>query len=327
MKKDSLGDRIKFYESFTTSAKLMHNIPIIVRLDGCAFHNFTKGLNRPYDENLSKLMIETTKYLCSETNAKIGYTQSDEITLILFTDSFESKILFDAKLFKLTSVLASKCSTFFNSKLSEYLPSKKDKMPVFDCRIFNVPSKAEAANTLLWRKKDAIRNSISMAAQSNFSHKDLQNKSSRDMLSMLEQKNIIWENYPSFFKWGTFVKKHTLKFKASLIHSLIDLKCEYNTFVDTKEKFITFSDKSNSCIYLGLKEDGTVFTTNKQGESIVYFSSDSIQYKLCDIIIEYINNFKTLPEKHSLKSNSDLLFERSFYSTCNIDEISEEIFN
>lgn len=212
MSKDSLGDRMKFFEGMSNSQKLYHTIPIMIRLDGVAFHNFTKGLKRPYDERLSQIMVETTKFLCQLINARIGYTQSDEISLILFSDVFESSVLYDGKFFKLCSTLASKASVFFNKLLPESLPEKKEESPVFDCRIWNVPSKIEAVNTLIWREKDATRNSISMAAQSCFSHGELQKKSSSELQEMLYNHfRINWNNYPTFFKRGTYIQRKKIE--------------------------------------------------------------------------------------------------------------------
>lgn len=226
MKSDSLGDRIKFFESSTTQTRLLHTIPIICRLDGCSFHTFTKGLKRPYDERLSKCMIETTKYLCKLTNAKIGYTQSDEITLVLNSDKFESKVYFDSKLFKISSVLASKCSVYFNQMIQQEIPEKARLLPVFDCRVFNVPSKEEAVNVLVWREQDATRNSISMAAQSLYSHRELQKKSSNEMQELIFQKGINWNDYPSFFKRGTYIQKKCTE--SNLASDLIGLPEKHN---------------------------------------------------------------------------------------------------
>jgi tRNA(His) guanylyltransferase len=217
MKNDSLGDRIKSYESSTTTNKLFHTLPIICRLDGCSFHTFTRGLKRPYDERLSRCMIETTKYLCKLTSAKIGYTQSDEITLVLNSDKHETQVYFDAKLFKISSVLASKCSVYFNQMIQQEIPEKAKLLPAFDCRVFNVPSKEEALNTLIWREQDATRNSVSMAAQSFYSHRELHGKSSSEMQEMIFQKGMNWNDYPVFFKRGTYIQRKmvesTLSFK------------------------------------------------------------------------------------------------------------------
>ena len=114
-KKDSFGDRMKAYESQTCGIKLMPRIPVVARLDGKGFSKFTKGLKRPYDERLSNLMIETTKYLVKETNANCGYTQSDEITLVWYTDKIDSSIYFDGRLFKMIGDLSAMASVFLRS--------------------------------------------------------------------------------------------------------------------------------------------------------------------------------------------------------------------
>jgi tRNA(His) 5'-end guanylyltransferase len=204
---DTLGDRIKFYESQGLPDRFLPLLPVVIRLDGVAFHTFTKGLSRPYDKRLSDLMIETTKFLVKETNARCGYTQSDEITLVLFSDTHESQIYFDGRVQKILSVLPARASVFFNEKLTSYLPEKAGVSPVFDCRAFTVPNKTEAVNTLIWREKDATRNSVSMAAQAYYSHKELDKKSSSDKQELLFKKGINWNDYPAFFKRGTYVQR------------------------------------------------------------------------------------------------------------------------
>ena len=206
--KDSLGDLMKAYENQTCGIKMLPLIPVIARLDGKGFSKFTKGLKRPYDERLSNLMIETTKYLVKETNANCGYTQSDEITLMWYSDSHESKIYFDGRLFKMISDLASMASVFFNSKLAEYLPEKKDKLPRFDCRVFNVPSVEEAVNVFYWREKDATKNSITMAASEFYLHNFLMGKNGSEKQELLFQKGINWsEDYCTHFKRGTYIQR------------------------------------------------------------------------------------------------------------------------
>lgn len=204
---DKLGDRIKLYESLACPDRLMPGLPIIIRADGVAFHTFTKGLKRPYDEGLSNLMIATTEFLVAETNARCGYTQSDEISLLLYADTHKSQIFFDGRIQKIQSVLAARASVFFNKNLAKWVPSKVNSSPEFDCRIFTVPSKEEAVNVFWWREKDATKNSISMAAQAYYSHNELQNKNSSDKQELLFQKGINWNDYPAFFKRGTYVQK------------------------------------------------------------------------------------------------------------------------
>lgn len=205
--KDIFGDRMKFYENQTCGIKMMPRIPVVARLDGKGFSKFTKGLKRPYDERLSALMVETTKYLVKETNANCGYTQSDEITLMWYTDKIDSSIYFDGRLFKMISDLAAMASVFFNRELAKYLPEKADKMPRFDSRVYNVPTLDEAVNSFLWREQDATKNSISMAAQAFYSHSQLMNKNGAEKQEMLFEKGVNWNDYPSFFKRGTYVQR------------------------------------------------------------------------------------------------------------------------
>lgn len=200
---DALGDRMKRYESAAES-RLMPFLPILVRLDGRGFSKFTKGLARPYDERMSQLMIDTAKHVLRETQAIIGYTQSDEISLVL--DS-TSDMMFDGRIQKLSSVCAAICTQIFNEKLGEAIPEKKGTRPVFDCRVWNVPNKTEAANALLWRERDATKNSLQMAAHALFTPAMMHGMNGSDLHQMLHLKGVNWDKYPTFFKRGTFIKK------------------------------------------------------------------------------------------------------------------------
>lgn len=206
---DDLGDRMKLYEQMEASRKSMPGLPVMMRLDGKAFHSYTKGLQRPYDENLSKLMVETTRFLVEETHAKIAYTQSDEISLVLYADpsNLRSILPFNGKYQKLVSVLASMATAKFNALVPLYLQQKKDDLAFFDCRVWQVPSQEEAANCFLWREFDCNKNSISMAAQHYYSHKELHGKHSSEMHQMLFEKGINWNDYPDFFKRGTYLQR------------------------------------------------------------------------------------------------------------------------
>lgn len=206
---DDLGDRMKFYENRGVS-NLLTTIPIIARLDGKAFHSYTKGLDRPYDAGLSEMMLKTTKYLVEETNARIGYTQSDEITLIWLADDNRSGLWFDGRPYKMVSVLAAMASVYFNSLVEELLPEKFGKNALFDCRVWNVPTKGEAVNCLIWREQDAVRNSVQMAAQSLYSHKELHGKNSAQLHDLLHAKGVNWNDYPPFFKRGSYVQRKTI---------------------------------------------------------------------------------------------------------------------
>lgn len=202
--KDDLGDRMKSYEMAETSKVLDVSLPIYARIDGRSFSKYTKGLMKPFDMHMSRAMEETTKYLVKNTNAIVGYTQSDEISLA-WKIRPESQMMFGGKVQKLTSVIASMTAAFF----ANWVPVYKDgACPHFDCRIFNVPSEAELVNAFLWRNLDCHRNSISMVAQRYFSHKQLQNKSQKDMLEMLISKDVDYYNtIEPRYKFGLFVKK------------------------------------------------------------------------------------------------------------------------
>lgn len=209
MTRDPLGDRMKLYERVEAGRVLMPLLPVIVRLDGKSFSKWTSGLRRPYDERLSRIFVDVTKRLVEESNARIGYTQSDEITLVLYSDTYRSEIFFGGKVAKLNSVLASMATAHFNSLVSETIPEKKHQIALFDCRCWNVPNETEASNAVLWRELDATKNSISMATRHYYSHKDMHGKSSRDMQDMLWKKGVNWNDYPSFFKRGVFIQRRT----------------------------------------------------------------------------------------------------------------------
>lgn len=220
MIKQTIEDRMKLYEAWSgkTAARVLPQLPAVARIDGKNFSKFTDNLGRPYDIRLSDLMGRTTTFLVHITNACIGYTQSDEITLIW---GRERPVYFDGRINKVNSILAAKTSVFFNYHLEKALPEKYkallegedwDKAPVFDCRLWSVPSEIEACNVLLWRELDAVKNSISMAAQAHFSHKQLHGKHTGEMQDMLfKEKGINWNDYPAFFKRGRYIQHRTVK--------------------------------------------------------------------------------------------------------------------
>ncbi len=203
---NTLGDWCKYLEKNFSNEVMIPTLPVIIRLDGNNFHNYTKGLKRPFDENLTQLMIETTKFLVSETNAIVGYTQSDEITLILYSSDRKSSIYNDGKKQKILSKLTGKCVSFFNEKRKELLPNH-DKVANFDCRIYQVPTLMDACAQLLWRENDATKNSISMLAQSLFSHKELQNLNGNQMMDLMMTKNVNWNDLESKYKRGSYIKR------------------------------------------------------------------------------------------------------------------------
>jgi tRNA(His) 5'-end guanylyltransferase len=223
MSQDELGDRMKLYERLGSGARLLPLLPVLARVDGRAFHAFTRGLERPYDARLSRMMVETTVALVRETNAVLGYTQSDEITLCLYSASHATQLWFDGRQAKMTGQLAALASVHFYRLTQERLgPEYARRLPTFDARVWNVPTRAEAANCFLWREQDATKNSLQMAARAHYSHKALDGKDGRDLHELLFQKGVNWDAYPAFFKRGTFVQRRVLRtpFTAAELESL-----------------------------------------------------------------------------------------------------------
>lgn len=199
--KDVWGDRMKGYE-VESRLTFASDKPVLLRLDGKAFHTYTKGMDRPYDLRLSNAMKETMKFLCEEIqDVRFGYTQSDEITLVLTADvSEEYQPWFGWQAQKLISVATSLCTFKFNELMYEYT----GKPGIFDCRAFQVPSKVEAMNATYWRQADGIRNSVQMLAQSLFSHKELHEKGQSDLKEMMNvDRGVSWEAQDAWKKFGT----------------------------------------------------------------------------------------------------------------------------
>lgn len=231
---DELGKRMKEYYETIPKTKLMRRTPVAIRLDGKAFHTFTRGFAKPFDEVLIKSMQETMKYLCENIQGCVlGYTQSDEITLILVDyKNLNSSAWFDYEVQKMCSIAASMATMAFNRFFKEAIWDYEDnwkfsltpqsveiqerhtkyvsvlkkaatKEAMFDARVFNIP-KEEVTNLIYWRQLDATRNSIQMVGQANFSHKELQNKSCNKIQDMLmTEKNINWNDFPTHQKRGS----------------------------------------------------------------------------------------------------------------------------
>ena len=231
MKNDQLGKRMK--ENYEERARtyLTRRTPVAIRIDGKAFHTFTRGFDKPFDEVLVAAMQRTMKYLCENIQGAVfGYCQSDEITIILQDyATLTTDAWFDYQVQKICSVAASMATMAFNqffeievNRFVYDMPRKDNgllyqedyqrfstyyaaatKGAVFDARCFNIP-KAEVCNLIYWRQLDATRNSIQMVGQANFSHSELQNKSCNDIQDMLmTQKGINWNDYPTHLKRGS----------------------------------------------------------------------------------------------------------------------------
>ena len=213
MYKDQIGTRMKTYYETIPKTKLMRRVPVAIRIDGMSFHTWTRGFQKPFDSILMTSMQETMKYLCENIQGCVfGFTQSDEITLILIDyQKLTSSAWFDYEVQKVCSIAASMATMAFNKFFIEnvnYFKTIHEKMyyitltnaiergAMFDARCFNIP-KEEIANLIYWRQLDAMRNSVQMVGQANFSHRELQNKSCEDIKNMLlTQKGIDWSSLP-----------------------------------------------------------------------------------------------------------------------------------
>ena len=251
---DNLGLRMKTFYEQIPKFKLYRRTPVAIRIDGKAFHTFTRGFAKPFDEVLGNAMVRTMEYLCKNIQGCVfGYTQSDEITLLLVDyQTFETDAWFDYEIQKICSVSASMATMAFNRFFVDEAekfkanhtafslwPHPKDrdlydaytfaiaKGAMFDARCFNIP-KEEATNLVYWRQLDAARNSIQMVGQANFSHNELQGCSCNVIQDMLhEQCDINWNDYPTRWKRGVaWTKEKGIDFDMPI------LKGEDRKYVD-----------------------------------------------------------------------------------------------
>lgn len=271
---DDLGIRMKTFYEQIPKTKLMRRTPVAIRIDGKAFHTFTRGFKKPFDAVLMKSMQQTMKYLCENIQGCVlGYTQSDEITLILVDyKKLNSSAWFDYEVQKMCSIAASMATMAFNQFFKEaiwdyesdwkfsltpqsveiqeqhakyvaVLKNAAKKGAMFDARVFNIP-KEEVTNLIYWRQLDATRNSIQMVGQANFSHKELQDKSCNEIQDMLMvQKGINWNNFVVSQKRGSCCIKEAYEHEGvQRTHWVIDnnipiFKEENREYID---KLITF---------------------------------------------------------------------------------------
>lgn len=238
MVKDDLGNRMKENYENRSKTYLVRRMPVIIRLDGKAFHTFTRGLKKPFDEILSRAMQETAKYLCENIQGcKIAYTQSDEITLLLTDyEKLTTDAWFDYNVQKMCSVSASMATLAFNNifegivneqyntltsapiEETEFESDEEfDKLfnvyfnkintAMFDSRVFNIP-KEEVCNCFIWRQQDATKNAISMVGYANFSSKQLHKLNGNQIQDLLwQEKGINFNDFETYKKRGSCIIK------------------------------------------------------------------------------------------------------------------------
>lgn len=261
---DSIGDRMKGNYEDRFRSSLPRRTNTIIRVDGKAFHSYTKGCQRPYDEALMEDMDLTAQYMCENIQgARIAYVQSDEISILLtdYTD-IKTEAWFDGNLQKMASISASLATAKFNQARLARMSRESHPDPCwqmlttddienttpahFDSRVFVIPEIEEVVNYFIWRQQDATRNSVQMAGQANFSHKQLQGKSCDEIQEMLfSQKGINWNDYPAGFRRGRCIQKYARKVP--------------NPTVEDKMAFDTWIERS----FWGVDKDIPIFTADR----------------------------------------------------------------
>ena len=226
---DELGNRMKTYYEQIPKIKLMRRCPVVVRIDMRCGHTYCKGFKRPFDDVLIKSIQDTALYLAENVfGCVLTYQQSDEISLFLIDyQTLTTQAFFDYEVQKVCSITASMATMAFNKAFAanvfdfrnelKNIPGYYDvlthaikKGAMFDSRCFNIPSE-EVTNYFYWRQSDAVRNSIQMVGQANFSHKELQNKSCSNIQDMLHEKGINWNDFPTHQKRGSCcIKTHEI---------------------------------------------------------------------------------------------------------------------
>lgn len=231
---DELGARMK--DDFENRSRIFlpRRSYTMIRVDGKAFHTYTKGLKRPFDDELINDMDTTAQYLCENiAGAKFAFVQSDEISILLTDfENENTQAWFDNNLQKMCSISASMATAKFNqlrfegilldenSKIAQpfdihnNLPydiiqraSRRFNPAQFDSRVWQIPSRTEVANYFIWRQQDTTRNSIQSVAQSLYKHQELDGKNTSELQEMIFQKGINWNDYAPKYKRGRMISK------------------------------------------------------------------------------------------------------------------------
>lgn len=219
--KRSLGDRMKAYEA-ASKGTLPGRLPVIIRVDGKAFHTYTRGAEKPFDEKLMEVMDDTARALCEEVQGSVlAYVQSDEISLLIHSyKDLESEAWFSNEIQKMVSVSAGIASATFSLGSSKIF-SGTHKRAVFDSRAFVLPE-SEISNYFIWRQRDCIRNSINTIAQNLFSQKELHGKNLDQVKQLLLDKADIdvddQETWEPYFIRGRCVKRKLVKHSAGNVY-------------------------------------------------------------------------------------------------------------
>lgn len=200
-KGDSLGDRMKKNYESVFRQQLPARMPVVIRVDGRAFHTLTRSCERPFDARLMAAMDSVATALCEEvTGAQIAYVQSDEVSVLVHPyKRIQSQCWFDGDVQKMVSISASVATAAFNR---EWAPIPQ--LANFDSRVFVLPE-AEVCNYFIWRQQDATRNSVQMLARSLYSHRECEDKDGSELQEMCFRKGRSWNDLPTEQRRGRCV--------------------------------------------------------------------------------------------------------------------------
>lgn len=256
MSNDSLGDRMKWYEEVPRH-RLCPQVPVMMRLDGKAFHTLTSRFEKPVDARMQKAMLAAAMELCrSIQDVRLAYVQSDEITLLITQRTPFSQAWFDLDVQKMVSVSASMCSVAFGRSLAEQmLLSEFDQLPtpLFDSRVWNLPVH-EVCNNLIWRQQDATRNSIQSLGRAYFSHRALENKSCDQIQNMLmRQFGINWNDCPTIQKRGACIVQRFDRMCGAwsgwVVDEEIPIFTQDRNYVECRVRILEDQDRPGECLH------------------------------------------------------------------------------
>lgn len=201
-----MSERLKTYEAVTTETRLIEKLPIYARVDMRAGHTWCRGLQKPFDRRYAAAMQKATAYVVEKTGAAVGMTQSDEASFVWLDDT---KVPFGTRLFKLQSVLASMFTSAFVVEASRngLAPRVANALPSFDCRVLNLPSLEEAANMVMWRSMDSVKNSITLLALEHFSNRQIHGRNGEEKIRMLAEKGVDYYALPEEYRLGSFFRR------------------------------------------------------------------------------------------------------------------------
>lgn len=210
---DEIGNRMKRYE-WTAKSALTWRMPVIVRIDGRAFHTYTKGCGRPFDDSLIDAMNACAIAVCEDAQgAALAYVQSDEISILLHGyRRLDSRPWFDNGVQKIVSISAGLASAEMTVRSPTIFGAAK--RACFDARAFVLPE-TEVCNYFIWRQQDATRNAIQMMAHVQYSHHELHKKNTSEMQEMLFQKGINFNNAPTYHKRGRCIVREQYEYEGS----------------------------------------------------------------------------------------------------------------